>query len=109
MRKALCKALHNAFRMNKTDLRIQPIYHHLRNRIEGHICICFTAYTILLEMERMLKKSKSIITIKRAQEITKNMYQLTYQLPKSNRIQSEILNMDHLQQELYDMVCRWVL
>jgi transposase len=27
--------------MNKTDLRIRPIYHHVRNRIEGHICICF--------------------------------------------------------------------
>jgi transposase len=100
--------IERAFRMNKTDLRIRPIYHHLRNRIEGHICICFTAYTILLEMERMLKKSKSTITIKRAQEITKNMYQLTYQLPKSNRTHSKILNMDHLQQELYDMVCRWV-
>jgi transposase len=69
--------------MNKTDLRIRPIYHHLRNRIEGHICICFTAYTILLEIEQMLKRAKSEITVKRAQELTKNMYQLTYRLAKS--------------------------
>ncbi|MDR0574775.1 MAG: hypothetical protein LBG96_12235, partial [Tannerella sp.] len=39
---------------------------------EGHICICFTAYTVLLELERMLKKAKSDITVKRAQELTKN-------------------------------------
>jgi len=39
------------FRMNKTDLRVRPIYHRLYNRIEAHICICFTAYTIMLELE----------------------------------------------------------
>jgi transposase len=55
--------IERAFRMNKTDLRIRPIYHHLQNRIQGHICICFTAYTILLEMERMLKYEKSEITV----------------------------------------------
>jgi transposase len=43
--------IERAFRMNKTDLRICPIYHHIRSRIEGHICMCFTAYSILLETE----------------------------------------------------------
>jgi len=99
--------IERAFRMNKTDLRIRPIYHHLRNRIEGHICICFTAYTVLLEMERILKHQKSHITLKRAQELTKTMYQLTYQLPKSRLAKSKILGMDSEQQELYDMVSKW--
>ena len=35
-----------AFRISKTDLRIRPIYHRLKNRIEAHICICFVAYAI---------------------------------------------------------------
>jgi len=99
--------IERAFRMNKTDLRIRPIYHHLRNRIEGHICICFTAYTILLEMERMLKHEKSEITVKRAQELTKTMYQLSYRLPKSRMSKTKILGMDNKQQALYDMVARW--
>jgi len=99
--------IERAFRMNKTDLRIRPIYHHLRNRIEGHICICFTAYTILLEMERMLKHEKSEITIKRAQELTKTMYQLIYRLPKFRLTKTKILKMDSQQQEIYDMVSRW--
>ena len=98
--------IERAFRMNKTDLRIRPIYHHLRNRIEGHICICFTAYTILLEMERMLKYAKSEITIKRAQELTKTMYQLTYRLPMSKL--TKILGMDNEQQQLYNMVGLWI-
>jgi transposase len=100
--------IERAFRMNKTDLRIRPIYHHLRNRIEGHICICFVAYTILLEMERMLKHTKSEITVKRAQELTKTMYQLTYCLPKSRLTKSKTLKMDEEQQKLYDMVVLWL-
>ena len=43
-----------AFRMSKTNLRIRPIYHRLRHRIEAHICISFTAYCIYKEMERIL-------------------------------------------------------
>jgi transposase len=99
--------IERAFRMNKTDLRIRPIYHHLKNRIEGHICICFTAYIVLLEMERMLKHAKSEITIKRAQELTKTMYQLTYRLPKTRLTKAKTLGMDKQQQELYDMVVKW--
>lgn len=100
--------IERAFRMNKTDLRIRPIYHHLRNRIEGHICICFAAYTVLLEMERMLKHEKSQMTVKKAQEITKTMYRLVYKLPKSRIAKSKILGMNNEQQELYDMTCRWL-
>lgn len=35
--------IEKAFRMSKTDLRIRPIYHRLRDRIEAHICISFAA------------------------------------------------------------------
>lgn len=38
--------IEKAFRMSKTDLRIRPIYHRLRRRIEAHICISFTAVFI---------------------------------------------------------------
>jgi transposase len=93
--------IERAFPLNKTDLRIRPIYYHRINRIEGHICICFTPYIILPEMDRMLKHAKSEITVKRAQEFTKNMYQLTYLL-----LNTKILNMDCEQQELYDIVMR---
>ena len=97
--------IERAFRMNKFDLAVRPIYHRLRNRIEGHICICFTAYTIMLELERMLKAAKSEITIYRAQELVKNMYAITYTLPKSKQTKRVYLGMDEEQSEL----CRLVM
>ena len=96
--------IERAFRLSKTDLRVRPIYHRLRNRIEGHICICFTAYTILLELERILKENNSSITLQRAQELTKTMYQLTYQLPQSGQVKNIILKMDPEQLMLYQLV-----
>ena len=48
------------FRMNKFDLAVRPIFHRLRNRLEGHIGICFTAYTIMLVLERYLRRQNPI-------------------------------------------------
>jgi len=98
--------IERAFRMNKTDLQMRPIYHRLHNRIKGHICICFTAYTIMLELERALASAGSTITVSRAMEIVKNMYQLTYVHPDSMRQRSIILKMDDEQQELYDIITK---
>lgn len=58
--------IEKAFLMSKTDLRIRPIYHRLRHRIEAHICISFTAYCIYKELERLLLKEKSSLSLKKA-------------------------------------------
>lgn len=94
--------IERAFRLNKFDLAVRPIYHHLRNRIEGHICICFTAYTILLELERILHGTT--LTIHRAQELTKNMYAINYIQEKSRQQVRVILGMDEEQQMLWKLV-----
>lgn len=99
--------IERAFRMNKTDLQIRPIYHRLRNRIEGHICICFCAYVLQLEIERMLKSSGSTITIDRTRELVKTMYAMTYIKPGHTKPTKVMLKMDQEQQELYDLVKNW--
>lgn len=96
--------IERAFRFNKFDLAVRPIYHRLRNRIEGHICICFTSYTILLELERILKSANSGITVHRAQELTKTMYAVSYVSPKSNLSQRVVLGMNEEQRVLCDLI-----
>ena len=98
--------IEKAFRMSKTDLRIRPIYHRLQDRIEAHICISFTAYCIYKELERVLYAEKSSLSLKRAAEITHNMYQITYTLPESKLIKSKLLKMDDKQKELYEIIQR---
>lgn len=90
--------------MSKTDLRIRPIYHRLRHRIEAHICIAFTAYTLYKELERILYKEKSTLSVKKAAELTHNIYQINYTLPESKHTKSKLLRMDDQQAELYQII-----
>jgi len=46
-----------AFRIQKHDLKIRPIYHWTPKRIRGHIAICFVAYTVLKHALYSLSKS----------------------------------------------------
>lgn len=96
--------IERAFRMSKTDLRIRPIYHRLKDRIEAHICLSFTAYCIYKELERVLYEEKSTLSLKQAAELTQNMYEITYYLPESKQTRSRLLNMDEEQTELYQIV-----
>ena len=96
--------IEKAFRMSKTDLRIRPIYHRLKNRIEAHICIAFTAYSIYKELERVLYKEKSTLSLRKAAELTHNMYQVNYTLPESKHSKSQLLKMDAEQAELYQII-----
>src|SRR3989344_2631698 len=36
--------IEKAFRISKSDLRVRPIFHRKRRRIEAHPCIAFAAY-----------------------------------------------------------------
>ena len=93
--------IERAFRMNKTDLAIRPIYHRLFNRIEAHVCICFTAYTILLELERTLKKTEDKknktpgITIYRAKFLAESLYEIEYVNPYNGKKMSVMLRTDY--------------
>lgn len=98
--------IEKAFRMSKTDLRIRPIYHRLRHRIEAHICISFTAYSIYKELERILYKEKSTLSVKQAAELTQSIYEMTYTLPESKHTKSVLLKMDEQQTELYQIIMK---
>ena len=96
--------IEKAFRMSKTDLRIRPIYHRLRRRIEAHICISFSAYCIYKELERVLGKEKTDMSIINAVELKYNMFELTYTVPETNRLFTILLQMDEKQTELYKII-----
>ena len=98
--------IEKAFRISKTDLRIRPVYHRLRHRIEAHICISFTAYCVYKEMERALYEEKSTLSLTHAAELTHNMYQIIYTLPESKQTKATLLKMDDQQRELFEIVSK---
>lgn len=98
--------IEKAFRISKTDLVIRPIYHRLRRRIEGHICIAFCAYTVYKELERILYKEKAPFSVGRAAELTHNMYQVNVILPTTGEPRSILLRMGEEQELLRGIIQR---
>lgn len=96
--------IEKAFRISKTDLRIRPVYHYRRKRIEAHICIAFVAYTIYKELERLLEQARAGFSPKRAAELTHTMYGLDHQPTDGSNAERIILKMDPDQQLLYNIV-----
>ncbi len=83
--------IEKAFRISKSDLQIRPVYHHLKKRIEAHICIAFAACKIYKELERQLKERNSQWSPEKAIDIVKTIYRVTFQSPYSNKIYSRLL------------------
>jgi len=98
--------IEKAFRISKTDLRIRPIFHRRRKRIESHICIAFCAYTIYKELERILQMEKAPFSVLRAIELTHNMYCIDIQSPTTGEPRSVMLRLDDQQSILHQIVLR---
>lgn len=95
--------IEKAFRISKTDLRIRPVYHRLRNRVEAHICVCFAAYSVYKELERLLNLNKIELSAEKAINEIKEIRQLRYILPKSQKVKTKILNPTQRQTQLIEM------
>ncbi len=46
-----------AFRIQKSDLRIRPIWHQKENRVKAHILVCFLTYVLWKMLGQMCKKT----------------------------------------------------
>lgn len=60
--------IEEAFRINKHDLRIRPIFHWTKSRIEGHIVLCFVAYALVKHAQFRLKIQAEAISVERLRE-----------------------------------------
>jgi transposase len=92
--------IEKAFRISKTDLRIRPIYHRLRKRIEAHICVAFCAYKIYKELERQLKDRKSDLSPEKAIDIAKTIYRISIITPYSKIKESRLYTPNQEQVDL---------
>ena len=84
-------SIEKTFRISKSDLKIRPIYHHLKRRIEAHICIAFTACKIYKELERQLNVGKVGLSPEKAIDILKTIYEISIRSPHSGTSQSKLL------------------
>jgi transposase len=75
-----------AFRITKGRLELRPMFHFTEKRIKAHVCLCFVAYKVYKELERILKTSNMNISVDKVLEIAKTITTIRVRLPSSNKI-----------------------
>ena len=70
-----------AFRISKGTLETRPIFHFTERRIEAHICICFMAYKVYKELERILGILNINLSVDKVMDIAKTISTVTIHTP----------------------------
>lgn len=83
--------IEKAFRVAKNELKIRPIFHHKKQRIEAHICLNFTAYKVYKELDRILKVKKSGLSSEKVIEIIQNIHELSLITPNNEIVRKTII------------------
>lgn len=96
--------IEKAFRISKTDLKIRPIHHYLKHRIEAHISISFIAYSVYKELERLLKLHTKDISVLQAIEEIKTIYGLEYINPITKKKKFEVLQLNEIQLKIQNII-----
>lgn len=96
--------IEKAFRIAKSDLRIRPIFHRLRRRIDAHVCIAFCAYKVYKELEKKLKASKIEMSAEKAIEIANTIYKIEITAPMSGKVVEKFILKNDMQKKLMDII-----
>ena len=65
--------MEKAFRVSKGNLEMRPIFHFTERRIEAHICICFVAYKVYKELERVIRHAGIAMSVDKVLDIAKTI------------------------------------
>lgn len=71
-----------AFRVSKGTLEMHPMFHFTERRIEAHICICFIAYKVYKELERLIAINKIGMSVDQALDAAKTITTIRIKLPE---------------------------
>ena len=78
--------IERAYRVTKGTLEMRPMFHFTAKRIETHVCICFVAYKVYKELERILKLSGINLSVDKVLDIAKTITTLKVKLPASGEM-----------------------
>ena len=72
-----------AFRISKGTLEMRPMFHFTERRIEAHICICFIAYKVYKELERLIALNNIRMSVDKVLDAAKTITTIRIWMPKN--------------------------
>jgi len=92
--------IENAFRVSKSTIEIRPMFHFTTKRIQAHVCICFAAYKVYKELERLLCINNAGISPETAINIAKTICTIKVKVPDSTEVIEKVLLLTSKQKSL---------
>lgn len=89
-----------AFRVTKGNLEARPIFHFTEKRIEAHICICFIAYKVYKELERIIGLAKINLSVDSVLKIAKTVATIKINMPNNGIAKQQTLLLTEAQQSI---------
>lgn len=75
-----------AFRISKGTLEMRPMFHFTEKRIEAHICICFIAYKVYKELERLIAINNIGMSVDKVLDAAKTVTTIRIRMPEKRHI-----------------------
>lgn len=72
-----------AFRISKGTLEMRPMFHFTERRIEAHICICFIAYKVYKELERLITINNIGMSVDHVLDAAKTITTIRIKMPEN--------------------------
>lgn len=72
-----------AFRISKGTLEMRPMFHFTERRIEAHICICFIAYKVYKELERLIAINNIGMSVDKVLDAAKTITTIRIWMPEN--------------------------
>jgi transposase len=83
--------IERAYRLTKGTLEMRPMFHFTPKRIEAHVCICFVAYKVYKELERILKLRGINLSVDKVLNIAKTVTTLKIKLPACGEMMTKTM------------------
>ena len=95
--------IERAYRVTKGTLEMRPMFHFTTKRIEAHVCICFVAYKIYKELERILKLKGINLSVDKVLNIAKTITTLKVKLPISGETITKTMILTNKHRSIEDL------
>jgi hypothetical protein len=70
---------------------MRPMFHFTPRRIQAHVCICFVAYKVYRELERILAATGFDMCVDKVLSIAKTVATIKVRQPHNNSIMTQTL------------------
>lgn len=93
-------SIERAFRITKGTIEMRPMFHFTERRIEAHVCICFVAYKVYKELERILKANNVGLSVDKVLSIAKTITTIKINLPISGQTVNKTMFLSESHKEI---------